>query len=157
MHAFGPAVLRLALGGIFVGHGAQKLFGLWGGGGIDGTSAFFAQLGLSPAMPLAVLAGLLEFAGGLLLVAGAFTAPVAIALAIQMAVAIWKVHAAHGFFLDWSRAPGAGYGYEYNLALIAGLVCLALTGPGALSVDGQRARSAESRAAGRARLRAGNV
>jgi putative oxidoreductase len=157
MEAFGPAVLRLGLGGIFVAHGAQKLFGVWGGGGLAGTASFFEQLGLGPAMPLAILVGLVEFGGGLMLLAGAFTAIAAIVLVIDMAVAIWAVHASHGFFLDWSRAPEAGFGYEFNLALIAGLLCLALTGAGALSVDGQRARSAEAEAAGRARLRAGKV
>ena len=67
---FGPAVLRLAVGAVFVAHGAQKLFGLWGGGGLTGTAAFFAQLGLTPAYPLAIFVGLIELAGGLLLVAG---------------------------------------------------------------------------------------
>jgi putative oxidoreductase len=157
MQALGPAVLRLGLGAIFVAHGAQKLFGVWGGGGLSGTAAFFEQIGLGPAMPLAVLAGVVEFAGGLMLLAGAFTSIAALALTLDMLVAIWKVHAAHGFFLDWRQAPDAGYGYEFNLALMAGLLCLALTGPGAVSVDGQRERSAEAEAAGRARLRAGKV
>jgi putative oxidoreductase len=157
MQAFGPAVLRLGLGAIFVAHGAQKLFGVWGGGGLAGTAAFFEQLGLGPAMPLAILVGVVEFGGGLMLLGGAFTAIAALVLTVNMAVAIWKVHASHGFFLDWSRAPEAGFGYEYPLALIAGLLCLALTGPGAVSVDGQRAASAEAEAYGRARLRAGKV
>jgi len=65
--AFGPAVLRLAVGAIFIAHGAQKLFGLWGGGGPNGTAAFFAQLGLTPAFPLAIFVGLVELFGGLLL------------------------------------------------------------------------------------------
>ena len=60
-------VLRLAVGAVFVAHGAQKLFGLWGGGGLTGTAAFFAQLGLTPAYPLAILVGLVELGGGLLL------------------------------------------------------------------------------------------
>ncbi|CAN5412567.1 DoxX family protein [soil metagenome] len=157
MQAFGPAVLRLGLGVIFVAHGAQKLFGMWGGGGIAGTAAFFDQLGLGPAVPLAVLVGLVEFVGGLMLLLGAFTAVAALPLAVIMMTAIWTVHAPHGFFLDWSRAPEAGFGYEFNLSVIAGLVCLALTGPGALSIDGRRAHSAELSAAGRARLRAGKV
>ncbi len=52
MSAFGPAALRLAVGVVFAAHGAQKLFGLWGGGGLSGTAAFFAQLGLTPAYRL---------------------------------------------------------------------------------------------------------
>lgn len=157
MEAFGLVVLRLGLGAIFVAHGAQKLFGVWGGGGLAGTAAFFEQLGLGPAMPLAIFVGVVEFGGGLMLLAGALTTVAALLLTIDMFVAIWKVHAAHGFFLDWSRAPEAGFGYEYPFALMAGLLCLALAGPGALSVDGMRARSAEAEAAGRARLRAGKV
>lgn len=149
MQPYGPAVLRLVIGAIFVAHGAQKLFGIWGGGGIEGTTAFFAQLGLSPAMPLAVMVGVVEFGGGLLLMFGALTLFASLALVVNMLVAVWKVHLASGFFL-----PG---GYEFNLALIGALVSLMLTGPGALSVDGQRARSAEAEAAGRARLRAGKV
>lgn len=149
MQPYGPAVLRLAIGAIFVAHGAQKLFGLWGGPGIEGTAAGFAQLGLNPAMPLALLVGVVEFVGGLMLMLGALTLFTALALAITMAVAIWKVHFANGFFLP--------AGYEYNLALIGALVSLMLTGAGAFSIDGRRARSAEAEAAGRARLRAGKV
>lgn len=157
MQAYGPAVLRLGLGAIFIAHGAQKLFGIWGGGGIAGTTAFFEQLGLWPALPLAVLVGGVEFVGGLMLVLGALTPIAALALAVTSAVAIWKVHAAHGFFLNWSLAPAAGYGYEFHVALLAGLLCLALAGPGALSIDSHRAHSAELSAAGRARIRAGKV
>jgi putative oxidoreductase len=149
MQPYGPAVLRLVIGAIFVAHGAQKLFGIWGGGGIEGTTAFFTQLGLGPAMPLAILVGVVEFAGGLMLVGGALTLVACAALAIDMLVAIFTVHLAGGFFLP--------AGYEFNLALVGALVSLMLTGPGALSIDGQRARSAEAEAAGRARLRAGKV
>jgi putative oxidoreductase len=157
MQPFGPLVLRLGLGVVFAAHGAQKLFGLWGGGGPSGTAAFFAELGLTPAYPLALFIGLLELAGGLMLAAGAFTLVIAPLLAIHMAVAVWKVHLTNGFFLNWLNAPGVGHGYEFNLVLLAGLVCLILTGPGALSIDGRRERWAESEAAGRARLRAGKV
>jgi putative oxidoreductase len=157
MQAFGPAVLRLAVGVVFLAHGAQKLFGLWGGGGPSGTAAFFQQLGLSPAYLLAIFVGLIEFCGGLLLIAGAFTLIVSILLTLNMIVAVWKVHLGSGFFLNWTNAPGLGHGYEFNLVLIAALVTLLLTGPGALSVDARRARSAESLAAGRARLRGGSV
>jgi putative oxidoreductase len=157
MQPYGPAVLRLAVGAVFVAHGAQKLFGVWGGGGLQGTAAFFSQLGLTPPYPLAVLVGLVEFIGGLMLIAGALTLFAAAALAINMAVAIWKVHLVNGFFLNWSLVPSQGHGYEFNVALVGALVSLMLTGPGAFSVDGQRARSAETKAYGRARLRAGKV
>jgi putative oxidoreductase len=151
--AYGPAILRLALGAVFIAHGAQKLFGIWGGSGLSGTASGFAQIGLHPAYALAVLAGAVEFTGGLLLVVGALTVPSAIVLTVTMLVATWKVHLANGFFLNWTITPGQGHGYEYNLALIGGLVCLALTGPGAFSIDGRRAESAAAEAAGRARLR----
>jgi putative oxidoreductase len=156
MHAraAGPTVLRLALGVVFFGHGAQKLFGVWGGDGPTGTAAFFNQLGLTPAYPLALLVGIVELVGGLFLIAGLFTVPITAVLILTMAVAIWKVHFANGFFLNWKNAPGVGHGFEYNLVLIAGLVALMFTGPGALSFDSRRLQSAETEAAGRARLRA---
>ena len=157
MQPYGPAVLRLAIGAVFVAHGAQKLFGVWGGGGLAGTAGFFEQLGLTPAYPLAVLVGLVEFAGGLMLIAGGLTLFAALALAVNMLVATWKVHLVNGFFLNWNIVSGQGHGYEFNLALIGALVSLMLTGPGAFSVDGRRARSAEAEAYGRARLRAGKV
>jgi putative oxidoreductase len=149
MYPYGPAVLRLTVGTIFVAHGAQKLFGIWGGPGLSGTAQFLGQLGMGPGMPLAILLTLVEFGGGLLLILGAFTLIAAAALALNMLVAVWKVHFANGFFL-----PG---GFEYNLVLLGALICLMLTGPGAFSIDGRRARSAEAEAYGRARLRAGKV
>jgi Predicted membrane protein len=157
MQPYGPAVLRVAVGVVFVAHGAQKLFGVWGGAGPSGTAAFLAQLGLTPAMPLALLAGLVELAGGLMLILGALTLIAALALAIDMGVATYKVHLANGFFLNWNLTPNQGHGYEFGLVLIGALVALMLTGPGALSIDGRRARSAEAEAYGRARLRAGKV
>jgi putative oxidoreductase len=157
MPSFGPVALRIAVGVVFMAHGAQKLFGVWGGGGPSGTAAFFAQLGLSPAYLLALLVGFVELGGGLLLVAGAFTLVAASALTINMIVAVWKVHLANGFFLNWTIAPGIGHGYEFNLVLIASLLSLMLTGAGALSIDRRRARSAEHEASGRDRLRAGQA
>jgi putative oxidoreductase len=155
MHAsaFGPTVLRVALGVVFLGHGAQKLFGVWGGDGPTGTAAFFNQLGLTPAYILALGVGFVELAAGLLLIAGLFTLPVCAVLVLDMTVAVWKVHIANGFFLNWKNAPGLGHGFEYNLVLIASLVTLMFTGPGALSIDARRLNSAETEAAGRARLR----
>lgn len=156
MALFGPTVLRLAAGAVFAAHGAQKLFGLWGGG-LSGTAAFFAQLGLTPAYPLALLVGIVELCGGVLLVAGAFTLVASAALTVAMLVAVWTVHLANGFFLNWTITPGQGHGYEFNLVLIGTLVSLMLTGPGALSVDRRRAMAAETQAFGRARMRAGQL
>jgi putative oxidoreductase len=153
MDRYGPAVLRLMVGIIFIGHGAQHLFGIWGGAGLAGTAASFDSIGLSPGFPLAVAVGVIEFGGGLLLLAGALTTYVSVALIVVMLGAMWKVHLANGFFINWAMTPGVGHGVEYNLMLIAALVCLALAGPGALSIDHRRERSAAADAAGRARLR----
>jgi putative oxidoreductase len=157
MQRFGPAVLRLAVGSVFIAHGAQKLFGVWGGVGLAGTAALLTQLDLTPAYPLAILLGLVELGGGIMLLFGALTLLGALALSVSMGAALWKVHLVNGSFLNWNLVPGQGHGYEFNLLLIGALVSLMLTGPGALSIDGRRARSAEARAYGRARLRTGSV
>ncbi len=149
LSAYGPAVLRLALAAVFIAHGAQKLFGIWGGGGLTGTAAYFGQLGLEPAYPLAIVAGIVEFGGGLLLLLGAYTPIVSALLAVQMLTAIWTVHLEAGFFLP--------NGYEFPMTLIGGLLCLMLTGAGAVSIDARRASHAAAAAAGLARLRAGKV
>jgi len=157
MASFGPTLLRIALGLVFAAHGAQKLFGVGGGGGLNGTAAFFAQLGLSPAFVLAMGSGLAETFGGLFLIAGLFTRITAAVLTVEMLVAAWKAHLANGFFLNLMNVPGAGHGYEFNLVLIAALVSVILTGPGRLSVDHSTAREADANAAGRARLHSGAV
>ncbi len=149
MRPYGLAVLRLCVGAVFLAHGAQKLFGVWDGPGLAGTAAFFTNLGLTPAYPLAILTAVTEFGGGALLVLGGLTLWVALALAIDMGVAVWKVHYLNGFFLNSVRGPGV----EFCLVLTGALLCLMLAGPGALSVDEWRTSSAEAKAAGRARAR----
>jgi putative oxidoreductase len=149
MRPYGPTVLRLCVGAVFLAHGAQKLFGVWDGPGLTGTASFFGTLGLTPAYPLALLTALTEFGGGGLLILGGLTRWVALGLAIDMGVAIWKVHYPNGFFLNSHR----GQGIEFTLVLIGALLCLMLTGPGALSVDEWRNSSAEAMRAGRARAR----
>jgi len=153
MDRYGPVVLRLMVGITFIAHGAQHLFGIWGGAGLTGTAASFDSIGLSPGFPLAVAVGVIEFGGGLLLLAGALTPYVSAALIVVMLGAMLKVHLANGFFINWAMTPGVGHGVEYNLMLIAALLCLALGGPGAFSIDHSRERSAALDAAGRARLR----
>jgi putative oxidoreductase len=157
MPPYGPAVLRLGVGAVFVAHGSQKLFGVWGGAGPGGTADFFSRLGLTPAYPLALATGVAELIGGLMLLIGAFTLVAASVLFVEMAVDVWKVHYVNGFFINWGMVPDRGHGYEFNLVLAAALVALMLTGAGAFSIDRRRARSAEAEAAGRARLRAGQV
>lgn len=153
MAGWGLTVLRIAVGLVFVAHGAQKLFGAFGGAGLNGTAAYFAQLGLEPAFALAMFWGIVEFGGGLLIFLGAYTRWAAIPLALGTGVAVWKVHLANGFFINWSLAAGVGHGYEFQLMLIAACACLALTGAGELSIDQFLHRNAESAIAGRQRIR----
>lgn len=158
MVGLGLLVLRIALAVVFFAHGGNKLFGLFGGpgvgpGGLSTSSAFFESLGLHPAFLLAVIDGVLELAGSVLLALGFLTRWAALALAVSMGIAIWKVHLAWGFFLNWTGAADRGNGLEYALILCLALVALALTGGGDWSVDGMNQRSADRDAAGRARLR----
>jgi putative oxidoreductase len=153
MQAWGPLVLRIATGVIFVAHGLTKLLPILGGGPGE-TARQFAAMGLEPAYALGLAVGVVETLGGAATVVGAFTSWVAPALILDMLVAVARVHLDNGFFLNWTLAPGRGHGYEFDMLLIAALACLLLTGPGALSVDGWRTQSAEREKLGRARLRA---
>ena len=90
--------LRLVLGGVFIAHGAQKLFGWFGGPGLQGTAGFFDQAGLKPGSVMALLAGLAEFGGGLLVLLGLLTPVGALAVIVVMIVAILRVHLPNGFF-----------------------------------------------------------
>jgi putative oxidoreductase len=122
-------MIRFFTGLFLMPHGAQKLFGWFGGGGLSGTAGFFSQnLGLEPGLFWAVLVGGTEFFGGLFLAIGLLTRPSAIAITILMAVAVFLVHLGNGFF--W----GAG-GYEYPLfwGLIA--LAIAMRGGGEMSID----------------------
>ena len=123
----GEPLVRVAAGLMLVPHGAQKLFGLFGGYGVEATGQFFAaKLGLPPS--LALVAGLIEFFGGLALAAGFLTRPAAALVAGMMAVAIVAVHLPAGYF--WTDG-----GFEYPL--MWGLVALSfvLRGGGRFSVD----------------------
>ncbi len=153
LHLYGPTVLRLALAAVFVAHGLQKLFGLWGGPSLSQTGAYFTSLGLNPGLPLAIFVGVVELVGGALLIPGLFVRWVSIVLAIEMGVAAYKVHLPNGFFLNWSLHPGIGHGVEMNLVLIGAFVSRIFTGAGALSIDAWRAATSDEAALGRARLR----
>ncbi|MCL4811964.1 MAG: DoxX family protein [Vicinamibacteraceae bacterium] len=153
MQAFGPLVLRLVVGAVFIAHGLSKLVPVFGQSGLAGATAWFESLGLQPAYLLAAATGLVETVGGLLLVLGAFTPLAAAALSVVMIVAIWTVHAPHGFFINWTLAPDAGHGVEFNAVLLAALASLLLTGPGSLSFDEWRRRDREAARYGRQRLR----
>jgi len=123
-----PLALRLPAGIIFAAHGAQKLFGWFGGYGLEGTAQWMASIGLQPGMLMALLAGGAEFFGGLALIAGVLVRPAALALAVTMLVAIFAVHGSNGLFM-------ANDGYEFALSLLAVTVALLLSGAGRLSVD----------------------
>jgi putative oxidoreductase len=153
MRAYGPTLLRLAVGVVFFAHGLQKLLGIWGGPGITGTVHMVQGLGFGYAYPLATLLIVTELAGGALMALGWGTLWITIALLVDMGIAVWKVHYRNGFFMNWTMAPGRGHGIEFNVVLIGALLSLLLTGPGALSVDEHQSQSAAARAAGRARAR----
>ena len=124
----GLLLIRLVIGGIIAAHGAQKLFGWFGGYGIAGTGGWLESMGFRPGRIQAVVSGLSEFGGGLLLALGFLTPLGAAAIAGVMLVAIVSVHLSKGFF------NGDG-GYEFNLVLALGALGLAFTGPGEISLD----------------------
>lgn len=124
----GRLILRFIVGGYFIGHGTQKLFGWFGGYGPEGTGQFFESLGLRPGKRHALAAGAAETGGGALLVAGAATPLAATLLTSTMLTAINRVHLKNG---PWVTDQG----YEYNLVLIAAALALAETGPGSPSID----------------------
>jgi putative oxidoreductase len=127
-------IVRLFLGVIFFAHGAQKLFGWFGGPGLKGTIGYFqSSLNVPPA--LTVLAALTECFGGVAVFAGVLTRLAALGLIVVMLIAIAKVHWPHGFFLNFSLQPGKGHGLEYNFALIGMALALLVGGGGALSID----------------------
>ena len=124
----GYPLIRFITGLILMPHGAGKLFGWFGGRGIEGTAAGFAKMGLEPALPLAYVVGMTEFFGGLLIAIGLLTRPAAIGVVVIMAVAVFQVHLKNGFF--WFNG-----GYEYPL--LWGVVALAIVfcGGGSISFD----------------------
>ncbi len=124
----GRLLLRLSVGGFFVGHGTQKLFGWFGGNGLDATAQGFEQIGLRPGRRNAIAAGAAEAGGGALLAAGLATPLAASVLTATMLTAIETVHLEKGPWLT-------NGGYEYNVVLIAAVLALAEVGPGDLSLD----------------------
>jgi putative oxidoreductase len=124
----GLLIVRLVVGLLFAGHGAQKLFGVFGGGGLDGTAGIFDKIGLRPGALQARAAGTAEFLGGLLLALGLFTPFAAAALIGVMTAAVIAVHAPNGI---WN----ANRGYEYNLVLASVVFALSAIGAGAWSLD----------------------
>ena len=127
--ALGLLILRLVVGLTMAAHGTQKLFGWFGGYGLQGTGGFLEKLGFFPGRCNALLAGLAEFGGGVLLALG-FATPLAATLIISvMFVATATVHLKNGFF-------NHAQGYEFPLTLAAVALSVAIIGAGPISVDG---------------------
>src|SRR5215208_4240971 len=120
--------LRVVVGLLFVGHGAQKLFGAFGGGGLEGTTGMFDRIGLRPGWLHARAAGTLEFAGGALLAIGLLTPIAAAALIAVMTAAVITVHGPNGI---WNTNKG----YEFNLVMATVAFALAGVGAGSWSLD----------------------
>jgi putative oxidoreductase len=125
--AYGILFLRIVVGATFFAHGAQKLFGWFGGHGPRGTAGFFGSLGFRSPYPMALLAGLSETAG-VLFAFGFLTPFAALAMASVMVVAVGSVHVRNGFF-------STNGGYEFNLVLWASAIAVAASGPGRFSID----------------------
>jgi putative oxidoreductase len=124
----GLLVLRLAVGLLFVGHGAQKLFGSFGGHGPEGTAAFFESQGMRPGRLMARAAGAGEIVGGVLFAAGLLTPVGAALISAVMFTAMWTVHSGKGL---WATEGGV----EYNVVLIAAAFAVTAIGAGEWSLD----------------------
>lgn len=120
-------ILRLTVGLLIVGHGAQKLFGVFGGHGLQRTSAFLGSVGYRPAAFWAFLGGLMEFGGGLLFAAGFLSPLGSIAIGASMLTAITKFH--------WPKLWNTNGGFEYPLVHLAVAIAVGISGPGAFSLD----------------------
>ena len=126
--ALGKLVLRVVVGGLFVGHGLQKLNGSFGGPGLAGATGMMEALQMRPARTNALIASWSEIGGGAAIALGAGTPFAAAALIGTMTTAIRKVHYSNG---PWNAKGG----FEYNAVLIAVVTALADDGPGVISVD----------------------
>ena len=124
----GSVLVRGVVGPLFVGHGTQKLFGWFGGHGLEGTGGYFESLGLRPGKVHARVAGIAETLGGALVTLGALTPLGTTLISGTMITAARTAHANNG---PWVTNGG----YEYNLVIIAAMTALAQNGPGSLSVD----------------------
>lgn len=125
--------LRIAVGIIFIAHGGQKLFPIWGGAGLSQTIQNFSNMGM-PSF-LTVILAFTEFLGGLGLLFGLLTRLSALGISLVMLGAIFMVHLKNGFFLNWFCAPNVGHGFEYNLALLGAGITLLISGAGKISLD----------------------
>jgi putative oxidoreductase len=158
MSAAGLLVLRLTVAFVLISHGGHILFGLGEGGGLgpgglDEATTRFAKAGLEPGYLIAVIVGVVQFAGGLLIAAGLLSRWATLATILLLLLLVWTQQAQWGFYINWLGDPTRGHGMESSILMIGVLVCLWLAGPGEYSFDGRRAYTMAARAAGRARLR----
>ena len=128
-----PLILRVLLAVVFFPHGAQKVLGWFGGHGFSGTMKFFTEGAHIPAL-FAFLAILAEFGGAIALFFGLLTRVSAFGIGTVMAVAVMKVHAANGFFMNW-EGKQMGEGFEYHLLALAIALALMAQGGGKVSLD----------------------
>lgn len=124
----GILLVRVLFGMAIAAHGSQKLFGAFGGYGLDGTGRYFETLGFRPGVMFAAMAGLSELVGGLLLALGLFTPVGAVAVLATMCVAMFSVHVKNGFF-------AANNGIEMPFLFAAAALGVAFTGGGAYALD----------------------
>ena len=138
--SFAPTVARLTLGLVMFPHGAQKALGWFGGYGYHGTMGFFTGTMHIPAL-FAFLAIAAEFVGSLALLAGLFSRVAAFGIAANMTVAIFTVHYANGYFMNWSGSQ-KGEGIEYHLLALGLALIVMIYGAGRASVDARLAAKA---------------
>ena len=131
---FSGTILRIVLGAVMFPHGAQKLLGWFGGAGFNATMKGF-ESGLHIPTVFALLAILAESVGAVALIAGFFTRIAALAISVNMLVAVWLVHWKVGFFMNW-MGTGKGEGFEYHILAVAIGIALMIKGGGKWSVDG---------------------
>jgi putative oxidoreductase len=126
-------ILRVTLAVVMFPHGAQKVFGWFGGHGFKATMKSFTSLGIPTVFALLAIAA--EFLGSLSLAIGLLTRVAAFGIACVMLVAIVTVHRPHGFFMNW-EGNQKGEGFEYHLLALAIAISLIIVGAGAWSLDG---------------------
>lgn len=132
--AIAPLLIRIPLGLIFLAHGSQKLLGLFGGSWLTSTFRIFEEkLGIPPIFTL--LAIIAEFGGGIGVLTGFLTRFSAAGIASVMAVAIYKIHWSHGFFMNTNCIAGRGHGIEFTLALLGMALYLTIAGGGRWCID----------------------
>ena len=154
MTAVGLLVLRLVVASVLIAHGAHDLFGSFGeGGGLPASAAYFTRIGFTQGYVIALVAGLLQFVGGMLIAIGLLSRWISLALIGFYGLLVWKEHAKWGFFLNWTNDQTRGHGMEFAVLMSGVLVCLIIAGAGEWSLDGRRCATRATARAGRARIR----